>query len=215
LTFLNTEYTLIISRLRKKIDEEERVLEKMKKFSQMNNRYKQYIGLFYYFLFSVCFLYAQDIYRVNSNNVRLSTNVNIRYLTRAFVTKVIDGDTIQVRIDTPPTLLYIVEWIRLLGIDTPETVDRRKEIEYFGKEAALFTKKSIEKSTVFLAFDWDLRDQYERLLAYVYLENGICFNAELIKRGYAYVYTRYPFQFLNEFKNYEHTARNNKAGLWY
>jgi micrococcal nuclease len=115
----------------------------------------------------------------------------------------------------PPPLLTIVERVRLLSIDTPETVDPRKEVEYFGKEAALFTKRNIEKSTVFLAFDWDLRDQYDRLLAYVYLENGICFNAELIKRGYAYAYTRYAFQFLDEFKNYERIARNGRTGLWY
>jgi micrococcal nuclease len=119
-----------------------------------------------------------------------------------------------VRIEALPPLLHVVERVRFLGVDTPETVDPRKAVQEYGEAAYLFTKRSIEKSYIFLAFDWDLRDQYGRILAYVYVENGLCFNTILLQRGYAYAYTRYPFQFLDEFKAHEMAARNNKVGLW-
>jgi micrococcal nuclease len=67
---------------------------------------------------------------------------------------------------------------------------------------------------VYLAFDWDLRDRYGRLLAYVYGEDKICHNAEIIRQGYGHAYTRYSFRFMDEFRNYEREARNGKRGLW-
>jgi len=51
-------------------------------------------------------------------------------------------------------------------------------------------------------------------LAYVYLEDGIFVNAEIIKQGYGYAYTQFPFKYLEEFRQYEKEARENKIGLW-
>ena len=67
---------------------------------------------------------------------------------------------------------------------------------------------------MYLAFDWDLRDRYGRLLAYIYTADGDCFNAALIREGYGYAYTRYPFQFMEEFRALEQEARNARRGLW-
>jgi micrococcal nuclease len=67
---------------------------------------------------------------------------------------------------------------------------------------------------VYLAFDWDLRDRYGRLLAYIYTGEGGCFNTDIIREGYGHAYTSYPFQFMDEFRRLEQEARNGKRGLW-
>jgi micrococcal nuclease len=121
------------------------------------------------------------------------------------VERVIDGDTI---------LLTNGEKVRLIGVDTPETKHPLKPVEYFGQEAYLFTKKMVEGKKVKLEFDWQERDRYGRLLAYVYLLDGTFLNAEIIKQGYGSAYTRFPFKYLDEFREYEREARENKRGLW-
>jgi micrococcal nuclease len=125
-----------------------------------------------------------------------------------FCTRVIDGDTIIVNIDGKE------ERVRLIGMDTPETVHPSKPVEYFGKEASEFTKRMVEGKKVRLEYDWQRRDKYGRLLAYVYLEDGTFLNAEIIKQGYGFVYTRFPFKYLEEFRQYEREARENGRGLW-
>ncbi|MCG2772505.1 MAG: thermonuclease family protein [Desulfobacterales bacterium] len=104
--------------------------------------------------------------------------------------------------------------MRLIGVDTPETVHPQKPVEYFGKEASEFTRRMVEGKEVCLKFDWQQRDKYKRLLAYVYLLDGTFLNAEIIKQGYGFAYTRYPFKYLEEFRRYEREAREEKKGLW-
>lgn len=123
-------------------------------------------------------------------------------------TRVIDGDTIVVAIEDKQ------EKVRLIGVDTPETVHPSKPVQYFGKEASEFTKKTVEGKRVRLEYDWQKRDKYGRLLAYVYLEDGTFINAEIIKQGYGFAYTKYPFKYLEDFRKYERDARNNNRGLW-
>jgi micrococcal nuclease len=67
---------------------------------------------------------------------------------------------------------------------------------------------------VLLAFDWDRRDRYGRLLAYIYSPDGDCHNAALIREGYAHAYTTYSFQFMDEFRALEQEARRERRGLW-
>jgi micrococcal nuclease len=121
------------------------------------------------------------------------------------VKRVIDGDTI---------LLSNEERVRLIGVNTPETVHPYKPVEYFGEEASRFTKKMVEGKKVRLEFDWQERDRFGRLLAYVYLLDGTFLNAEIIKQGYGFAYTKYPFKYLDEFREYEREARESKRGLW-
>src|SRR3989338_7085144 len=85
------------------------------------------------------------------------------------VVRVVDGDTIVLDGD---------EKVRLIGVDTPETVDPRKPVQYFGKEASEFTRRMAEGKRVRLEFDQDTKDRYGRTLAYVYLEDGTFLNAE-------------------------------------
>ncbi len=121
------------------------------------------------------------------------------------VKRVVDGDTL---------LLTNQERVRLIGVDTPETKHPQKPVHYFGKEASLFTRRMVEGKRVRLEYDWQKRDKYGRLLAYVYLIDGTFLNAEIIKQGYGFAYTKYPFKYLEEFRRYEKEARENRRGLW-
>ena len=118
---------------------------------------------------------------------------------------VIDGDTI---------LLDGNEIVRLIGIDTPETKDPRKPVQYYGREAYEFTKRLVEGKKVRLAYDLNKKDKYGRTLAYVYLEDGTFLNAEVVKQGYGFAYRYFLFKYFDEFKQYEREARENEIGLW-
>lgn len=126
------------------------------------------------------------------------------------VKSVSDGDTIKVVINGK------VETVRLLGIDTPETVDPRKPVQCFGKAASDKLKSVLSGKFVKLVEDSTQgnRDKYKRLLRYVYLENGTFINAEMVKQGYAFSYKEYPTKMLTKFNAYEKTAREKSLGLW-
>jgi micrococcal nuclease len=94
------------------------------------------------------------------------------------VVHVVDGDTIEV-LDGGRR-----ETVRMLGVDTPETVDPRKPVQCYGPEASAYTKRRLEGRWVRLEPDVERRDRYGRLLAYVMVD-GRRFNDELIAEGYA------------------------------
>lgn len=121
------------------------------------------------------------------------------------VKRVVDGDTIEV------TGVGIV---RLIGVDTPETVHPSKPIEYFGKEASAFTRRMAEGASVRLEYDQQRIDKYNRTLAYVFLSDGRFLNAEIVKQGFGHAYTVYPFKYMEDFRGYEREARENSRGLW-
>jgi micrococcal nuclease len=127
------------------------------------------------------------------------------------VTKVSDGDTFWVTYPSGKE-----EKIRLIGINTPESRKTgRTEVEYFGKEAADFTKKLLLNKQVRLEFDVQRYDRYKRTLAYAYLESGTMVNALLVKEGYAQVATYPPnVRYQSLFQRLEREARNAKRGLW-
>ena len=126
------------------------------------------------------------------------------------VVRVIDGDTIVVSPN---------EKVRLIGVDTPETVHPKKAVACFGKQAKQFTHDAVEGKTIRLVLDKVNterlhKDRYGRTLAYVFLENGTMLNRELIREGYAHAYTRFPFRYLVEFRQIERAARTQGLGLW-
>jgi micrococcal nuclease len=121
------------------------------------------------------------------------------------VTNVVDGDTIVVS---------GVGTVRLIGVDTPETVDPRTPVQVFGKEASEFTRRLALGKVVRLEFDTDRTDKYQRTLAYVYLPDGTFLNAEIVKQGYGHAYVKYPFKYLDQFRDYEREAREAQRGLW-
>lgn len=142
-----------------------------------------------------------------------SLNITPLYNTKESyeVVKVVDGDTLDVDINGK------IERLRLIGINTPETVDPRKQVECFGKEASNKSKETLLGKKIFLESDpsQDERDKYGRLLRYVFLSDGSNFNLMMIKDGFAYEYTYYlPYKYQKEFKEAQKYAQDNKMGLW-
>lgn len=124
------------------------------------------------------------------------------------VTRVVDGDTIEVSLNGK------TEKVRLIGVDTPETVHPTKGVEPYGKEASDFTKTQLNGQTVSLEFDVQERDHYGRLLAYVWLGDKL-FNEVLAKEGYAQVATYPPnVKYVDRFTASQKEAWENNRGLW-
>lgn len=127
------------------------------------------------------------------------------------VEQVIDGDTVDVLLGGE------IVRIRLIGINTPETVDPRKPVECFGKEASQKTRELLISG--FVRIEGDLSqgeyDKYQRRLAYLFTPDGVLVNLALIAEGYAYEYTyRTPYKYQAQFQKAEDDARINERGLW-
>jgi micrococcal nuclease len=129
------------------------------------------------------------------------------------VSRVIDGDTFETKSGRR---------IRLIGVDTPEKADPRKPVQWFAREASKKLKEWIDGETVCLRKDADKTldtGKYGRSLRYVWKyektkPDAFLVNAEIIKQGFGFVYTRYPFQYLEAFRRNERYARQNNLGLW-
>lgn len=173
-----------------------------------NNQFKKSIGTL--ILFAVVLiggLYGSGKYN-RLDNVLSSQSPKPGYVK---VVKVVDGDTVDVDLNGKTTRL------RLIGINSPETLDPRKPVECFGIEASNEAKKLLTGKFVKLESDdsQDNIDRYGRLLRYVYLEDGTSFNKEMIELGFANEYTyQTPYKYQKEFKEAEAKARTDKRGLW-
>ncbi len=137
------------------------------------------------------------------------------------VKRVVDGDTL---------LLTNGDRVRLIGVDTPEVHDSDKlhrdaerkgrdikTIKALGKKASAFTRSLVDKKEVRLEFDEanshiKHRDKHGRILAYVCLKDGTFVNAEIVRQGYGFAYTKYPFAYMQQFRRYEREARENEKG---
>jgi micrococcal nuclease len=136
---------------------------------------------------------------------------------------VVDGDTIEVRLEGR------IEDVRLIGVDTPETVKPDTPVQCFGERASHFTKRRLTGRRVRLVFGVERRDVYGRLLAYVYLARwtlhlpphvqsptrGLLFNAILVRRGFARSLTIPPNdRFAPRIRRLELAAARAGRGLW-
>lgn len=135
------------------------------------------------------------------------------------VQRVVDGDTILVDFPTGER-----ERVRLIGVNTPETVHPKKPVEYYGKEASDFSKRELTGKRVWLQMDVQVRDRYQRALGYVWLEapeesesavrRGM-FNARLLLEGYGQVMTIQPnSRYVEMFVGFQREAREQNKGLW-
>lgn len=122
-------------------------------------------------------------------------------------TRVIDGDTFDVEIGGQKLV------VRLIGVDTPETVHPSLGMQWYGKEATDFLKNTVEGKTVRLIFENQKIDRYGRALAYVY-QDDLMINEEILKKGYGYAYLRFPFSKKDHFRQLEEEAKRRKIGLW-
>ncbi len=129
----------------------------------------------------------------------------------ATVVRVVDGDTVLVEIDGRE------ERVRLIGIDTPESVKPDTPVECFGKEASAHTAALLPEGTaVRLVRDVEARDDFDRLLAYVYrADDDLFVNLAIVEAGYARPLTIPPnVAHADEFVEAARRAESSDAGLW-
>ncbi|MBE5098122.1 MULTISPECIES: thermonuclease family protein [Priestia] len=127
----------------------------------------------------------------------------------ATVERVVDGDTLKVKM-----LNGKRDRVRLLLVDTPETKHPKLGVQPFGPEASAYTKKRLEGQEITLEFDVQERDQYGRLLAYVWIDNEL-YNEELLAKGLARVAVFPPnTKYVDEFKKIQEQARKSEKGIW-
>jgi micrococcal nuclease len=127
----------------------------------------------------------------------------------AEVQRVTDGDTFVA------TVKGRRERIRVIGVDTPESVAPNRPDEPFGEEASDFAKRYLDGETVRLAGDAEPRDRYGRMLAYVWLADGTFWNALLVAEGYAQQLTIPPnVTYATLFRRLVGEARREDRGLW-
>lgn len=139
----------------------------------------------------------------NSISKTVSTPTVIR--ESVVITYVLDGDTIEI-VDGRK--------VRLIGIDTPELNTDTGSSQCFATEAAKITKQLLENQTVELEKDKEDTDKYGRLLRYVY-SDGVFINEFLLRQGYGRTMSIPPnTKYIEEFKEAENEAKNNKRGLW-
>lgn len=141
-----------------------------------------------------------------------SSSSTEKALTKAafLVTKIVDGDTIDVRDSSGR-----IERVRLVGIDTPETVDPKKNVQCFGPEASAFLKETLLGESVALVAKPDEdRDDYDRLLRYVFLGDEDV-GSTMLAKGYAIsLCERYPHPKCEEYDLLEEKAMSEKLGRW-
>lgn len=157
---------------------------------------------------------------VNENETSTTVHhVDDSEIIHGIVARVVDGDTAVIRVNGEDRR------VRLLGVDTPETVHPTKGVQPYGKEASNFTKESLTAKNVWLEYDRNPTDRYNRHLAYVWLakperidEETIrsnMFNAKLLALGYAKVMIIKPNnKYADLFNKIQDEAKKAKAGIW-
>ena len=151
------------------------------------------------------------------------SNVNIvangLYYVR--VTRIIDGDTIEVAFNSSHT-----EKVRLIGVETPDNTRRKNSSNRYNKNALDYAKKELLNKKVWLNMDTQLRDRSRQLLGYIWTEKPVngesqwevrskMFNAHLILEGYAEVIDSKPNDKYDDmFKRFSREARNENRGHW-
>ncbi len=135
-------------------------------------------------------------------------------ILRGTVIRVVDGDTIKILIDGQE------ETVRLIGVDTPETKHPSKDVECFGEEASAYVSSILRGKNVLVELDetQGIRDKYERILGYVYVDNigleGLV-NYNIISNGYGYEYTySRDYKYKDEFELAMKNAKSYSIGLW-
>ena len=192
----------------------------------MNSFWKKFCLVLFFLALVFCYFKTKDNRQTNlvTTASRSSVKVIQTQMTASVVDatsstdelfsveRVIDGDTIVVLIDGKD------ETIRLLGMDTPETVDPRKPVQCFGPEASDETKSLLDGREVSLEKDQSQadRDKYGRLLRYVFRDDGLFIDEYLVKEGFAYEYTymNVPYKFQSVFKTDQRVAKTSGVGLW-
>ena len=149
-----------------------------------------------YFIY-ICLIFNIDTYALEKEKVKFN--------------KCVDGDTIKIEIDGD------IKTIRMLAVDTPESVHPNKGVEYFGKEASNFTCETVKNAKkIEIEYDKnsDKEDKYNRLLVWVFVDNELLQDM-LVQNGYAevtYLYGDYKYTSL--LQDHQAVAESKKIGIW-
>ncbi|MEC5425145.1 thermonuclease family protein [Virgibacillus sp. C22-A2] len=138
------------------------------------------------------------------------TNNSMQQNSTSFV-RVVDGDTLIASIDGTE------EYVRLLLVDTPETKHPDKGKQPYGEEASMLMENTFSPSDpIKLEYGTEKRDKYDRILAYVYTEEGEMFNEMLLEEGLARVAYVFPpnDKYVDEFRKLEQVAKDREIGIW-
>lgn len=151
------------------------------------------------------------IVRLTGCQEQLNTNSD-KNLIAAEITRVVDGDTMKVILKDGNSS---EETIRLLLIDTPETVHPDKEVQPFGPEASAYAKRLLEHQDVQLEIDVSERDKYGRLLVYLWIDDQM-FNEMLLEEGLARVAYVIPpnIKYVDQFRDIQQKSQKSAKGIW-
>ena len=127
------------------------------------------------------------------------------------VARVVDGDTFTIKLGSQTTK------VRVIGIDTPESVDPRRPVQCFGKQASARASALLSGKNVWLEVDpnQDTRDRFGRLLRFVWIDNTSDFGLTMIRDGFALEYTYdLPYRYQAQYRSAQVAAKETDAGLW-
>jgi endonuclease YncB( thermonuclease family) len=153
-----------------------------------------------------------DTYKPTNTSAKTTYNGSKDGIERSQVRRVVDGDTVE---------LSNGQKIRMLNIDTPETVKANTAVKCYGPEASAFTKKLLSDKMVQLVVDREANDQYGRGLRFIFLdgvdtsniENSV--NADVVKNGFGKMVSYKPnTTYARDFQKWEDEARSKKLGVW-
>ena len=163
-----------------------------------------------------------DYFIFDESSLEITSSDSSIFLFEGEVIRVIDGDTIMVELSDTKT-----ERIRLLGVDTPEMDASQNGVREYGslsrehlaewaQKGKDFTTERLLHDTVIISYDpaAGKRDQYDRVLGYVTLEDGTDFNLLLVEEGYARVYTAETFDRKEEYIDARRMAQEYEVGMW-
>ena len=145
----------------------------------------------------------------DSESQHQSDNSNLNGKDKVYVKRVVDGDTFVAQKNGEEIK------VRLIGVDTPETVKPNTPVQPYGKQASNYTKKYLTHQNVYLEYDKEKTDRYGRTLAYVWLKNGDMFNESLVKKGLAREkYFSPNGKYRDTFVNAQEEAKKRKLNIW-
>ncbi len=161
---------------------------------------------------ALCFGFSQNVLhqpihaQEHKPVVALDPSVKFEYGKPIMVAHVVDGDTLQ---------LINGEYVRYVGIDTPEEYDPRKPVQCYALEAAEANRQLVEGKQVVIQKDISTKDKYNRWLGFIYLPNNTFVNEVLVREGFAFAYYYRPdISKAKEFKTAEQQAQQDGLGIW-
>ena len=147
---------------------------------------------------SIGFFFAAVILLAAAEQLSAADWIKVRWVD--------DGDTVVLMDDRR---------VRYIGINAPEIAHGKEKAEPFGYAAKKFNIKLVHKKNVRLEYDREKKDRYGRVLAYVFLQNGLFVNKEMIRQGYAYYLPqRETIRYSKDMLKAQQEAMTAKRGIW-